>query len=306
MGRNHSLRKVYRCVMSLPWESWWSMNAIRFVFLRLNKNRGVDLLLKNECNSGNLGERCDLFKLCCHHHWSQLWSWMWWKYDQSCQHVDPAKSRTGWDWLTLDLVTLFRENGCFQMREDARWLCTRVAICYQLLFCGILHFGSFCSLAVGLADGEHDGKWWKQSNLRNQEIRKMGFLWNHKANLHFIPKCSFPIFFLLHLRCNGYCSNVCDMIHFHTTPRQRSLSTDLVWCEIIGHSLICVLYSWPGWIWWSQLLLQQFLSWENVSNAFKCNTVTSVFLRPLHQNRLNLPRLACRKWLYWGYSALHA
>lgn len=157
-----------------------SKNAIRFGFLRLNKNRGpVDLLLKNECNSGNLGERCDLFKLCCHHHWSQLWSWMWWKYDQSCQHVDPAKSRTGCDWLTLDLVTLFRENGCFQMREDARWLCTRVAICYQLLFCGVLHFGSFCSLAVGLADGEHAGKWWKQSNLRNQEIPKMGFLQNH-------------------------------------------------------------------------------------------------------------------------------
>lgn len=76
-------------------------NPLRF--LRLNKNRGVDLLLQ-WCNSGNLGERCDLFKLCCHHHWSQLWSWMWWKYDQSCQHVDPAKSCSGWDWLTLDLV----------------------------------------------------------------------------------------------------------------------------------------------------------------------------------------------------------
>lgn len=47
MGRNHSLRKVYRCVMSLPWESWWSMNAIRFVFCDwTKKSRNVDLLLQ--------------------------------------------------------------------------------------------------------------------------------------------------------------------------------------------------------------------------------------------------------------------
>lgn len=171
----HSLRKVYRCVMSLPWESWWSMNAIRFVFCDWTKIAALISCFNDATQEilvsvviclnfvviiieANYGAECDGNMTS---HASML--------------IPPnlAAVETGWH------LTLFQKNGCFQMREDARWLCTRVAICYQLLFCGVLHFGSFCSLAVGLADGEHAGKWWKQSNLRNQEIPKMGFLQNH-------------------------------------------------------------------------------------------------------------------------------